>query len=249
MQGAQQQINYESKQVHGASHLVPENCRVCDSRGGCLSELLCSNKSLHRQLQDAKRIYQKGDLVFREGDLSTAFYVIRSGSVKTYFVSPDGEEQVLGFYLPGDIFGLDMGARHSQASTAITLETTSLCHFPMASLSQFTNGSNLLALTSEQMLRDHRLVLMLARKDADGRMASFLMDLAQRYHARGYSWKSFHLTMSRQDIGAYLGLAIETVSRTLTRFQEAGLLEVNRREIIMLKADEIARLAGVKALA
>jgi CRP/FNR family transcriptional regulator len=96
------------------------------------------------------------------------------------------------------------------------------------------------------MQRDHNLVLMLARKDADGRIASFLDDLACRYWSRGYSASAFMLTMSRQDIGCYLGLAVETVSRTLTRFQECGVLQVNRREVEILDHDTLRKIAGTR---
>jgi len=222
-------------------------CRVCDPRGGCLSEQLLKNDSLHQQLQQAKRIYRKGEHVFHAAELSEAFFVVKSGSVKSYFISEDGEEQVLGFYLPGDVFGLDLSQDLKRASSVTTLETTSLCRFPLAYLSEQAIGLNLLRLTSEQMVRDHNLVLMLARKDADGRIASFLTDLAQRYQARGYSGLAFNLTMSRQDIGCYLGLAVETVSRTLTRFQDCGLLRVNRREVEILKVDSLLSVAGAQA--
>ncbi|TNF86189.1 MAG: hypothetical protein EP300_14145 [Gammaproteobacteria bacterium] len=96
------------------------------------------------------------------------------------------------------------------------------------------------------MQRDHNLVLMLARKDADGRIASFLDDLASRYWSRGYSASAFLLSMSRQDIGCYLGLAVETVSRTLTRFQECGVLQVNRREVEILDHDTLRKIAGIR---
>lgn len=221
-------------------------CHVCQPRGGCLSKLLLKNDSLHDQLQQAKRIYRKGEHIFREAELSEAFFVIRSGSVKTYFISADGEEQVLGFYLPGDVFGLDFNPKQARASSAVTLETSSLCRFPIAYLTEQSIGLNLLKLTSEQMIRDHNLVLMLARKDADGRIASFLTDLAHRYQARGYSGTAFNLTMSRQDIGCYLGLAVETVSRTLTRFQESGILSVNRRDVEILQPETLETLAGTQ---
>jgi CRP/FNR family transcriptional regulator len=111
-------------------------------------------------------------------------------------------------------------------------------------LTHKAQGSNLLKIMAEQMQRDHNLVLMLARKDADGRIASFLDDLACRYRSRGYSASAFLLTMSRQDIGCYLGLAVETVSRTLTRFQECGVLQVNRREVEILDHDTLRKIAG-----
>lgn len=225
---------------------VVHDCHICESRGGCLGLQLLNNPDIHHQLCQAKRINRKGEHIFREGEEAEAFFVVRSGSIKSYLVTEDGEEQVLGFYLPGDVFGLDTTNAQQRMSSAITLETTSLCRFPHSFLSETTDGAKLLKLTAEQMQRDHNLVLMLARKDADGRIASFIDDLANRYWARGYSATAFLLSMSRQDIGCYLGLAVETVSRTLTRFQECGVLLVNRREVEILDHTTLRKIAGTR---
>jgi CRP/FNR family transcriptional regulator len=133
-------------------------------------------------------------------------------------------------------------------SSTITLETTSICRFPHAYLGDKAQdqGIGLLRIAAEQMQRYHNLVLMLARKDADGRIACFLDDLASRYWSRGYSASAFLLTMSRQDIGCYMGLAVETVSRTLTRFQESGVLKVNRREVDILDRIALRKIAGIR---
>jgi CRP/FNR family transcriptional regulator len=183
-------------QIAQTSHIAHQ-CHVCDPRGGCLGMQLLESPGVADHLKQARRISRKAEHVFREGEEADAFYVVRSGSVKSYLVTEDGEEQVLGFYLPGDVFGLDTTETHQRMSSAITLETTSLCRFPHAYLADKSQGSNLLRITAEQMQRDHNLVLMLARKDADGRIASFLDDLACRYWSRGYSASAFLLSMSR----------------------------------------------------
>jgi CRP/FNR family transcriptional regulator len=208
--------------------------------------ILLDSEEAQQQLRNSKRINRKSEHVFREGEDADCFYVMRSGSVKSYLVTEDGEEQVLGFYLPGDVFGMDVTESQHRMSSAVSLETTSVCRFPHAFLSARSHGVNLLKITAEQMQRDHNLVLMLARKDADGRIAGFLDDLACRYWSRGYSASSFLLTMSRQDIGCYLGLAVETVSRTLTRFQDCGVLRVNRREVEILDHDTLRKIAGTQ---
>ena len=223
---------------------IPQQCQVCEPRGGCLALQLVGSEELSQQLSQTKRINRKGEHVFRAGELADSFFIVRSGSIKSYLVTEDGEEQVLGFYLPGDVFGLDNTDSELRISSAITLETTSLCRFPHLQLADKAQGANLLKIMAEQMQRDHNLVLMLARKDADGRIASFLDDLACRFRSRGYSASAFMLTMSRQDIGCYLGLAVETVSRTLTRFQECGVLQVNRREVEILDHDTLRKIAG-----
>ena len=227
------------------SHIVNQ-CNVCTPRGGCLGMQLLGSEEVSQQLSQAKRINRKGDHIFRAGEESDAFFVVRSGSIKSYLVTEDGEEQVLGFYLPGDVFGLDTTDTRQRMSSAVTLETSSLCRFQHAYLEDMSQGSILLRITAEQMLRDHNLVLMLARKDADGRIASFLDDLSCRYWSRGYSATAFLLSMSRQDIGCYLGLAVETVSRTLTRFQECGVLQVNRREVEILDHEMLRKIAGTR---
>ncbi len=224
--------------------IAPNYCHVCDSRGGCLGSQLLDSPEARQQLVQAKKINRKGDHIFREGEEADAFFVVRSGSVKSYLVTEEGDEQVLGFYLPGDVFGMDTDDSEARMSSAIALETTSLCRFPHSYLTETTDGNKLLKLSAEQMQRDHSLVLMLARKDADGRIATFLDDLAHRYQSRGYSGSSFLLSMSRQDIGCYLGLAVETVSRTLTRFQDSGILQVNRREVEITDHETLAELAG-----
>ena len=219
---------------------------ICEPRGGCLGLQLLDSPEAQQQLSNAKKINRKSEHVYREGEEADCFYVLRSGSVKSYLVTEDGEEQVLGFYLPGDVFGMDTTERQLRMSSAITLETTSLCRFPHAYLGGKAQGATLLRITAEQMRRDHNLVLMLARKDADGRIASFLDDLACRYCSRGYSAEAFVLTMSRPEIGCYLGLAVETVSRTLTRFQEGGVLKVHRREVEILDHATLRSIAGTR---
>lgn len=227
-------------------HHIVHECHVCESRGGCLGMQLIDSEEARNQLCHARKIGRKAEHIFREGEDADCFYVVRSGSVKSYLVTEDGEEQVLGFYLPGDVFGLDTTDAQKRMSSAVSLETSSVCRFPHVFLAGTTHGVNLLKMTAEQMQRDHNLVLMLARKDADGRIASFLDDLACRYQSRGYSARVFVLTMSRQDIGCYLGLAVETVSRTLTRFQESGMLRVNRREVEILDHTVLRKIAGTR---
>jgi CRP/FNR family transcriptional regulator len=232
-------------QIEQTSHIAYQ-CHTCDPRGGCLGMQLLNNEEISEHLKQARRISRKGEHIFREVEDADAFFVVRSGSIKSYLVTEDGEEQVLGFYLPGDVFGLDTTETDKRMSSAVALETTSLCRFPHAYLADKAQGTNLLRITAEQLQHDQNLVLMLARKDADGRIASFLDDLACRYGSRGYSASAFLLSMSRQDISCYLGLAVETVSRTLTRFQECDVLQVNRREVEILDHDTLLKIAGIQ---
>lgn len=231
------------------TRLTPQsiNCQVCDPHGGCLSKQLLSSHQQPDRALKTNRSIKAGEHVFREGDSFEFLSVVRSGSVKSYMVSDDGEEQVLGFFLPGDVFGLDGSDGSGRMSSAVTLETSTLCRLPIVGIDDHDVADQLLRLTSIQLQRDHNLVLMLARKDADGRLASFLCDLSRRYEARGYSSRAINLSMSRQDIGNYLGLAVETVSRTLTRFQESGLINVRRRAVEFLNLQAMRSIAGAQA--
>ncbi len=219
-------------------------CRACDSRGGCVGESLGLSAFFGQDQISTRHINRKGDHVYHEGDQSDAFFIVRSGSVKSYLVTEDGEEQVLGFFLPGDVFGLDTCESGRHVSSAVILETSSLCRIPIEHATSHTASLDLLKLASEQVVHTHNLVLMLAKKDADGRIASLLLSLAARFQRRGYSASEFSLSMSRQDIGCYLGLAVETVSRTLTRFQDSGILQVNRRQVSIVDKDSLQKIAG-----
>jgi len=244
-----ERIDNSASSLASVTHLSPQavSCQVCDSVGGCLAkEMLIGHRYPDRTLKSNRGI-KAGEHIFREGDDSNVLYVVRSGSVKSYLTSNDGEEQVLGFYLPGDVFGLDCSEEHGRMSSAVTLETSTVCRLPIEDLDETGISEQLLKLTSSQLLRDHNLVLMLARKDADGRLASFISDLSRRYQSRGYSAMAINLSMSRQDIGNYLGLAVETVSRTLTRFQDSNLISVRRRSVEILDLKCLKVIAGAQA--
>ncbi|MCP4188711.1 MAG: helix-turn-helix domain-containing protein [Gammaproteobacteria bacterium] len=223
------------------------SCQVCDAMGGCLVEQVLHSHKQPDRTSKSNRGIKASEHVFREGDDFNSFCVVRSGSIKSYLISNDGEEQVLGFYLPGEVFGLDGSAIQGRMSSAITLETSTVCRLPIEDIDDNGISKQLLNLTASQLQRDHNLVLMLARKDADGRLASFLFDLSRRYKSRGYSAEAINLSMSRQDIGNYLGLAVETVSRTLTRFQESGLIKVHRRAVEIHDLKNLQNIAGAQA--
>ncbi len=231
------------------THLTPRfvNCRVCNAMGGCLSKHLLEGHCEPDRSLKSNRGIEGGEHIYREGDDYGYLCVVRSGSIKSYLITDDGEEQVLDFFLPGDVFGLDCSKDQGRMSSAVTLETSTVCRLPIEDFDDQGISQQLLNITSSQLSRDHNLVLMLARKDADGRLSSFLCDLSRRYRARGYSSLTINLSMSRQDIGNYLGLAVETVSRTLTRFQESGLITVRRRTVIFNDLKILQSIAGAQA--
>ena len=222
------------------------SCYSCDIKGDCLAEQLTIAQDYSYQLMKNRRVVLRGEHVFRAGDDADAIYVISSGSVKSYIIMEDGEEQVLSFFLAGDVFGLDGMGADNYISSTVALETTTICKIPLLNLIDRGLGRGFFNLFSDYLIHDHNLILMLARKDADGRMASFLVNISRHFGKFGHSSDIFELTMTRQDIANYLGLAIETVSRTLRRFQDSGMLDVTRRKIQIYDFDCLLSIAGTQ---
>jgi CRP/FNR family transcriptional regulator len=195
-----------------------------------------------------KRYARRGDYIFRRGEGFRAIYAVKAGSVKTVTIAEDGREQVTGFHLPGELFGLDAIAGGSHCASARALERTTLCEIPFDSLEDFGEEvpailRQMLRIMSREIQRDHTLA-HLANRSAEERLAAFLISISNRYRERGFSGSEFHLTMSRSDIGNYLGLAVETVSRLFTRFQHEGLLAARSKHIQLLDVDGLQGIAG-----
>lgn len=229
------------------------SCAACNIRGGCLAEQLTIAHDHSYKVVKNKKILAKGRHIFRGGDDAKAIYVVSSGSVKSYILLENGEEQVLNFYMPGDVFGLDAMGENGHISSTVTLENTTICKLPLSGLQNKVLGQGFLNLIAEHLIRDHNLMLMLARKDADGRLASFLIDMSKRnekygYLAEDYSIDVIKLSMTRQDIANYLGLAIETVSRALRRFQDSGMLKVTRRKVKIYDYNCLLSVAGTQVI-
>ena len=221
---------------------------------GCTLATLCLPMGLEpedvERLDDIvkrSRPLHRGDYLFRSGEGFRSLYVVKTGSVKTYAPSEEGGEQVLGFHLPGEIIGLDAIDTEVHACSARVLETSAICELPFARLEELSVAipslqHQLYRLLSKEIGHDTELLLLLGKKSAEERLAAFLLNLSRRLHRRGLSATDFHLSMSRHEIGNYLGLAVETVSRLFTRFQEEGLLKVDRKHVQLLD------LAGIEAV-
>ncbi len=189
--------------------------------------------------------FREGEHIFREGDEFNAIAAVRGGTVKTYVVDSDGNEQVLGFFLPGEVIGLNAIHHSKYPCNAVALDTTMLCRFSfpkMALLAGKMPGlqAQLFRLLSQDI---GKAALLAGDYTADQRMAAFLVSLSRRYAARGFSANRFHLTMSRTDMANYLRLAPETVSRVLRRFQVEGLIQVERREIELCLIEQLQHMA------
>ena len=198
---------------------------------------------------DHRRPLSRGDHLFRTGNPFQSVYAVRSGSIKTYATSEDGHEQVMGFHLPGELVGLDAIASGAHPLSARALETTSVCEIPFADLQILSTQLpslqyQLLRVMSQEIRDDEENMIILGQRSADERLAAFLISLSNRFHRRGFSTVQFNMSMSRSDIGNYLGLALETVSRLFTRFQNDGLLKVERKHIEILDRERLCQFAG-----
>ncbi|MHB8912661.1 MAG: helix-turn-helix domain-containing protein [Lysobacter sp.] len=222
-------------------------CSTCAFSQACLSEGMDKRAllDLHVLVEHVGPIHA-GDHIFREGDPFEAIAAVRTGTVKTYVVDRDGREHVLGFHLPGEVIGLNAIDGEHYPCNAIALDTVMLCRFSfpkIAVLAARLPGlqKHLFRLLSRDI---GRAALLSGDWSADQRMAAFLITLSRRLAARGFSPNRFQLTMARVDIANYLRLAPETVSRVLRRFQEDGLLRVERREVELLDREALDALAA-----
>ncbi|MBE0439134.1 MAG: fumarate/nitrate reduction transcriptional regulator Fnr [Gammaproteobacteria bacterium] len=193
--------------------------------------------------------YKRAHTLFSTGNEFKSLYVVRSGSFKTTISAVNGREQVTGFYFPGEFIGLDAIHQQSYQSNAKALETSSVCELPFENLQDIGKQMpqlqiQLLTRLSKELSSDKNLMLLLGKKTADEKIATFLLSLSKRFHDRGFSATEFQLTMSRSDIANHLGLAVETVSRVMSRFQEDGLIEINGKAISLLNTTAINVMCG-----
>ncbi|MBK1719391.1 fumarate/nitrate reduction transcriptional regulator Fnr [Thiocystis violacea] len=225
-------------------------CKNCTLSALCLPMGL-NSEDVERLDDIVKRArpLHRGDFLFRESDRFRSLFVVKTGSVKTFAPSPEGGEQVLGFHLPGELIGLDAIDKDMHACSAKVLETSAICELPFARLEELTAAipslqHQMYRLLSKEIGQDTEMLLLLGKKNAEERLAAFLLSLSQRLHKRGLSPSDFYLSMSRHEIGNYLGLAVETVSRLFTRFQDDGLMRVDRKHIQLLDLLALESLVG-----
>jgi CRP/FNR family transcriptional regulator len=199
---------------------------------------------------DRKLPFHKGERIFNDGQAMHALYAIRSGTFKTYTVNKQGEEQITGFHLPGDLLGFDAIANAEHPSFAKALETSMVCEIPYSTLDNLSNNmpklkKQILRMMSAEIREDQEMLTLLNRKNAEQRLATFISTLSFRYHARGLSASEFRLSMTRSDIGNYIGLTVETISRLLNRFHKNGLIEVDGKLITILNVDKLNECAAL----
>ena len=231
-------------------HELRERCSNCSMRELCLPFGLDQDEMRQLEQLTAKRVQlKKGDALYRAGDPLTGLYAIRLGSCKTTVLGEDGREQICGHHLTGDLVGLDGICAGQHSGHAIALEDSELCVLPLDRLEDLARHvpplqRNLHRFMSREIDRDHNIMLLLGSMRAEERLAVFLLNLAQRYRQRGYSSTEFVLRMTREEIGSFLGLKLETVSRLFSRFQQEGVLQVRGRAVKLLDLPALKQLAG-----
>jgi CRP/FNR family transcriptional regulator len=227
----------------------PIICKDCGIYGLC-KEVNGSDVDLRlpETIVRNRRLFERGELLFRSDEPVRTIYAVRSGSVKTYVLTKNGRMQITGFHIAGELLGLGAIAAHYFTTEAMALETTMVCEVPIEVLEYYSKEipsirQQMLRILSREILDNQELMLLLGKKSADERLATFLLSLSQRFRRRNYSPTAFNLSMSRSDIGNYLGITEETVSRVFTRFQNEGLLATERRQVQLLDLERLDNIA------
>ena len=225
-------------------------CKDCSLQELCLPlglneiDIGALDKAIKR-----RRMLKKGEMLYRFGDPLRALYAIRTGALKTTGLIEDGRAQVTGFYLPGELLGIDAINSDRHPCSAEALESSEVCEIPFPALEDLATKipglqHQLLRIMSREIVRDEEMLMMLGRMSAEERLASCLMSFSRRLARLGSEPAEFKLSMSRQDLGDYLGLALETVSRLLSRFHDEDLISVHGRQITLRNINRLRDMAA-----
>jgi CRP/FNR family transcriptional regulator len=233
----------EARRVRAQVSAMPTHCSTCNLREVCLP---CGLGSADQQrlgdLVYARRRLKRGESLLRGGAPFDSIYAIRSGFFKSSVLLEDGRDQVMGFHMAGEVLGLDGIGTGQHAADLVALEDSEVCVIPYAHLEEASFQRQLHKVMSRELVRDQGVMTLLGTMKAEQRLAAFLLNLSQRFLARGFSASEFHLRMTREEIGSYLGLSLETVSRLFSRFHDDGLIAVQQKHIRIL---DVASLKAV----
>ena len=230
-------------------------CSSCNLRELCLPMGLNAQEmgQLDTLISTRKRV-KRGDALFSVGDRFTSLYAIRSGFFKTCVTTADGRDQVTGFQMAGEIIGLDGIVSDRHACDAVALEDAEVCVMPFDQVEELSRQFTPLQhhvhrIMSREIVRDHGVMLLLGSMRAEERLAAFLLNLVQRLQARGFSPSEFNLRMTREEIGSYLGMKLETVSRTFSKFVDDGIVDVKQRYVHIKDTDALRRIVNPQTCA
>ncbi|WP_239351272.1 fumarate/nitrate reduction transcriptional regulator Fnr [Snodgrassella communis] len=227
--------------LHKQGEIVQKLCEKCSLKILCMPVMLKEREltDLGAVIRQSRRL-RKGEYLFRAGESFNAIFAVRTGFFKTMVNSQDGRDQVTGFFMSGELLGLDGICNNTHGCDAMALEDSEVCELPFANLEEAGNvlpslQTHFYRLMSQEILRTQELMLMLGNMRAGERLAAFLVNLSHRLSFRGFAANDFILRMSREEIGSYLGLKLETVSRTLSKFQHEGWIKVEHKHIQLLQ--------------
>lgn len=231
-------------------HTLKVSCSNCSLRELCLPVGLNRDEmaQLDAVIRQSRRL-KRGEYLFHSGEGFRSLYAVRTGFFKTCVSSQDGREQVTGFHMSGELMGLDGISASQHGCDAIALEDSEVCELPFNRMETLGRDipslqHHFFRLMSREIVRDQSVMLLLGNMKAEERLAAFLLNLSQRLSARGFAAFDFILRMSREEIGSFLGLKLETVSRTLSKFQQQGWLKVDHKHIQVLQPEELKALVA-----
>nr|WP_315478986.1 fumarate/nitrate reduction transcriptional regulator Fnr [uncultured Rhodoferax sp.] len=233
-------------------HTIKVACSNCNLRELCMP-LGLSPSELDKidDVVASRRKIKRGGALFRNGEKFTSLYAIRTGFFKTCVASEDGRDQVTGFQMAGEVMGLDGIVNDHHTCDAVALEDAEVCVMPFDRIEELSREVNALQrhvhkIMSREIVRENGVMLLLGSMRAEERLAAFLLNLVQRLHARGFSQSELVLRMTREEIGSYLGLKLETVSRTFSKFVEDGIVEVKQRHVRILNTEALKDIVNPK---
>ena len=249
-----------AKVMFMSQHEVPNGarkfevtCSSCNLREMCLPGGVCmEDLSRVENIVYARRRVKRGEALFKAGDEFSAIYAIRSGFFKTGLIDKEGREQVTGFFMGGELLGMDGVGAGRYNGNAIALEDSEVCVMPFSLIESVSREvpalqRHLHAVLAREIVRDHGVMMLLGSMRAEERLAAFLINLSKRFVRRGYSASDFHLRMTREEIGSYLGLKLETVSRLFSQFQADGLIDVQQKHVRILAIAGLEQVLAAKS--
>ncbi|HEY7238493.1 MAG TPA: helix-turn-helix domain-containing protein [Burkholderiales bacterium] len=234
------------------THKFEVTCSTCNLREMCLPGGVClDDLGRVENIVYARRRVRRGESLFNAGDEFSAVYAIRSGFFKTSLLDGEGREQVTGFFMGGELLGMDGVGSGRYNGNAIALEDSEVCVMPFSLIEEISREvpslqRHLHSVLAREIVRDHGVMMLLGSMRAEERLATFLVNLSRRFVRRGYSSSDFHLRMTREELGSYLGLKLETVSRLFSQFQKDGLIDVNQKHVRILDIAGLERVLAAK---
>ncbi|HSD37215.1 MAG TPA: fumarate/nitrate reduction transcriptional regulator Fnr [Rhodocyclaceae bacterium] len=246
------QVTIDSTRLSDSSCATKDavRCTNCNLRELCLpQDMTPDDVQRVNALVTARRRVKKGESLQRAGEPFKSLYAVRSGSFKTCIATEDGRNQVTGFKMSGEIIGLDGISTNVHIIDVIALEDSEVCAIPFSRLEEASREiaglqKQFHRIMSREIVGEQGAMVLLGSMRAEERVATFLVSLSRRFRARGYSATEFHLRMTREEIGSYLGLKLETVSRVMSRFHETGLISINQKHVVILDADGLKDVAS-----